>query len=156
VWLAESIAIVEYLEEVFAAPAWPRILPADVRDRGRARQVMAWLRTSQHALRAERPTEMVFYPQAWPVHALTGDGQRDADDLVTVAERLGAGPRGHLFDGVGVVDVDLAFALMRLVASGLAVPPAVAAYVAAVWARPSVRGFVERARPPNPPRLPPR
>src|SRR5574340_909747 len=44
-WLSESTAIVEYLEERFPPPAHPRLLPADLRQRARARQVMSWLRT---------------------------------------------------------------------------------------------------------------
>jgi glutathione S-transferase len=43
--LAESSAIVEYLEEIFPAPAHPRLLPEDVRRRARARQVLAWIRS---------------------------------------------------------------------------------------------------------------
>src|SRR5262245_50860829 len=55
-WLAESSAIAEYLEDVFAPPAYPPLLPADPRERGRARQLMAWLRSDLAALRDERPT----------------------------------------------------------------------------------------------------
>src|SRR5688572_32881595 len=48
-WLAESLAIVEYLEEVFPQP---NMLPADVRDRARARQLMAWMRHDHEIGRA--------------------------------------------------------------------------------------------------------
>jgi hypothetical protein len=34
-WVTESNAIVEYLDEAFAAPAFPRLLPAEPRDRAR-------------------------------------------------------------------------------------------------------------------------
>jgi glutathione S-transferase len=152
-WIAESIAIVEYLEDVFPQV---RVLPADVRDRAHARQIMSWLRTGLDALRRERPTEHIFYPP--PARApLSAAAQRGVDDLVFVAERLGAGPGGALFGGAfGVVDVDLAFALMRVVRAGTRLPAAVEAYAHAVWARPSVREYVEHARPPNPPqRVPP-
>jgi glutathione S-transferase len=37
-WLAELLAIVEYLEETFPPPEWPRLLPADAQRRARARQ----------------------------------------------------------------------------------------------------------------------
>src|SRR6476469_2527269 len=40
--LSESSAIVEYLEETFAPPRYPAMLPASPRDRARARQIMAW------------------------------------------------------------------------------------------------------------------
>ncbi|HUQ04326.1 MAG TPA: glutathione transferase [Kofleriaceae bacterium] len=147
-FVAESLAIVEYLEDVFTSP---RVLPEDVRDRARARQLMSWLRIGTSALRRERPTERIFYP---PAHreALSAEARRDIDDLVHVAERLGAGPSGVLFgDAFGVVDVDMAFALKRVMTGGTEVPAAVAAYADAVWARPSVHEYVAHPRPPNPP-----
>src|SRR5262249_28205214 len=53
---AESSAIAEYLDEVFPAPQYPRLLPADVIERARARQIMAWLRSDLGVLREERST----------------------------------------------------------------------------------------------------
>ena len=49
-WLAESSAIIEYLEDTFAPPKHPRVLPTDPRQRARARQVMAWVRSDLMAL----------------------------------------------------------------------------------------------------------
>ena len=149
-FVAESLAIIDYVEDTFAPDAWPRVLPADRRDRARARQLLAWLRISLTALRRERPTEHIFYPPR--VRApLSPAAQRDLDDLVYVAERLSAGASGALFDAFGVVDVDLAFALQRAITGGADVPPALAAYAAAVWSRPSVHEYVAHPRPPNPP-----
>src|SRR5262249_18245908 len=51
--LSESSAIIEYLDEKFAAPAHPRVLPADRAQRARARQIMAWVRSDLGALREE-------------------------------------------------------------------------------------------------------
>jgi glutathione S-transferase len=45
-----------------------------------------------------------------------------------------------------IADADLALALRRLIAGGDAVPDTLRAYADAVWARPSVRRFVEHAR----------
>src|SRR5688572_4486537 len=42
--LSESSAIVEYLEDSFAPPKYPALLPAAPRERARARQIMAWIR----------------------------------------------------------------------------------------------------------------
>src|SRR5215470_2219028 len=39
-WIAESSAIVEYLEEAFPPPGWPALFPAEVRRRARVRQLM--------------------------------------------------------------------------------------------------------------------
>jgi glutathione S-transferase len=145
-WLAESLAIVEYLEEMFPRP---RVLPADVRDRARARQLMAWMRQDHGALRRERPAERILYPG--PIAPLSAEARAQADQLVRTAERLGANERGQVFEAFGAFDVELAFALMRLVASGFAVPTAVAGYAQGVWTRPSMREFIEHPRPPNPP-----
>lgn len=147
-WLAESLAIVEYLEETFPDPP---MLPTDVRDRARARQVMAWMRQEHDALRRERPAERILYPGAGELPPLSADARRAADDLVRVAQRLGADARGALFGTFGVVDVDLSFALMRLIATGSTVPDSLRAYAQTVWQRPSVKEFVEHERPPNAP-----
>jgi glutathione S-transferase len=145
-WLAESLAIVEYLEEMFPQPS---VLPADLRDRARARQLMAWMRQDHGELRRCRPAERIVY--TFSVPPLSAEARAHADQLVHVAERLGADERGHIFDRFGIVDVELAFSLMRLVATEFAMPAAVAAYAAAVWERPSMREFIEHPRPPNPP-----
>jgi len=55
--LAESSAIIEYLEDVFPSPP---VLPADAKQRARARQLQAWLRSDLAALREERPTTVIF------------------------------------------------------------------------------------------------
>jgi glutathione S-transferase len=147
-WLAESLAIIEYLEEMFPNPP---MLPLDVRERARARQLMAWMRHEHDALRRERPAERILYPSAQPLHPLSDEAQRAAESLVRVATRLGADARGALFGTFGVIDVDLAFALMRLVATGFDVPETLRAYARTIWERPSVREFVEHERPPNAP-----
>lgn len=149
-WIAESSAIIEYLEEAFPPPTWPALLPDDIRDRGRARQLMSWVRTSLGELSVERPFEHVLYRVAAPPAPLSATAQRTADELIRVAERLGAAASSWLFgDRFGIVDVDIACALMRLVGAGAQVPATVAAYAESVWNRPSVREFVEHQRPPN-------
>lgn len=146
-WLAESLAIVEYLEEIQPTP---RMLPADLADRARARQVMMWMRLEHDPLRRERPAEGIMYPRR-DVAPLSPAAARAAESLVRVADKLGVDARGHAFDRFGVVDVELAFALMRLVSSGYAVPDPVRAYVETIWHRPSMREFIDHPRPPNAP-----
>jgi glutathione S-transferase len=150
-WVAESLAILEYLEEAFPPPRHPRLLPEDLRARARARQLLSWLRTGMEPLRRERPIEHIIWPGEAPVAPLSAEARKLADDLVRVVARLGADPAGLLGGGFGSVDAELTLALMRLVSAGTALPPAVDRYVRAIWARPSVREFVEHARPPRPP-----
>ncbi len=144
--LAESSAIAEYLEEVLPPPQFPRLFPEALRDRARARQIMAWLRSDLTALREERSTMTMFYyrSQAKP---LSRQAQQDAERLVRVAEQLLPADGGPLFGVWSLVDADFAFLLHRLILTGDPVPEKVAAYARAQWSRPSVREFVEHARP---------
>ena len=63
-WLAESAAIVNYLDEVFTAPQFRRALPEGVKERARARMVMDWIRSDLMPIREERPTHTMFYQRA--------------------------------------------------------------------------------------------
>jgi len=142
--LAESSAIAEYLEEILPPPA-ARLLPAAPRDRARARQIMAWLRSDLAALRDDRSTITMFY--RFQLQPLSGQAQRDAERLLRVAEQLIPTDGGPLFGEWSLVDSELAFMLHRLICSGDPVPDRVAAYARAQWTRPSVREFVQHARP---------
>src|SRR5690349_18648534 len=84
--LSESSAIVEYLEEAFPSPKYTRLLPENQRDRARARQVMAWLRSDLLALRDERPTSTFFYERA--SQPLSSAGQEAAQKLLRVTLQL--------------------------------------------------------------------
>jgi glutathione S-transferase len=140
--LTESLAIAEYLEEAFPSP---RIFPADVRDRARARMVLLWLRTDLHALREDRPTTTMFYAKA--SRPLTPAGVAARDRLVGVSSSLLPEGRAYLFGDFSIADADLAFMLQRLVANDDPVPERLAAYARRVWERPSVRAFVAMPRP---------
>jgi glutathione S-transferase len=143
--LAESSAIAEYLEETLPPPTSARLFPAALRDRARARQIMAWLRSDLVALRDERSTVTMFYP--FRLQPLSGQAQRDAERLVRVAEQLVPTDRGPLFGEWSLVDAELAFMLHRLILNGDSVPERVAAYARTQWDRPSVREFAAHPRP---------
>jgi glutathione S-transferase len=145
-WLAESSAIDEYLEEVFPPPRHARLYPERPADRARARQLQAWVRSDLAPVREERPTSSVFMRDA--VKPLTPAGREAADRLVRAAEALLPQGAAWLFGDFGIADADLAMMLQRLVANGDPVPARLGDYARRVWERPSVKAW--RARSPRP------
>jgi glutathione S-transferase len=139
--LAESSAIIEYLEEVFPAPAYPSLLPKDVRQRARARQIQAWIRSDLLTLREDRPTTVIFNA---PVQIpLSAAGQIDADKLASVASQLIDDRGENIFGEWSIVDVELAVTLNRLVANGDLVPEKLRRYVQGQWSHPAVQSWVK-------------
>ena len=148
--LSESSAIVEFLEESFPAPAHASIFPSDVRDRARARQIMAWVRSDLFALREERSTEYVFYPHADldPLAPLSPAGINAATKLVAVADQLVPSASGSIFGEWCIADTDLAMMLQRLAKTGFDLPTRIRAYAETQWERPAVKEFCDHVRPP--------
>jgi glutathione S-transferase len=147
--ISESSAIVEYLEDAYPAPSHARVLPADVRARARARQVMAWVRSDLMPIREERSAEYVFYPldQLEPFAPLSAAGERAAAKVLASADRLISAAGRPLFGAWSVADTDLAMMLQRLVRTGHDVPARIRAYAEAQWERPSVKEFRGHNRP---------
>ncbi|MGB6007828.1 glutathione transferase [Castellaniella sp.] len=142
--LAESSAIVEYVDEAFQGPA---LYPRDARQRARARQIQAWVRTDLAALRQERSSEILFSRPAQPLPALTPAASQAAEKLLSVAGRLVPQAGKHLFGAWCIADFELAFMLNRLVSGGDPVPRVLEDYVHEQWGRSSVQrwvGFHER------------
>ncbi|HSM83394.1 MAG TPA: glutathione transferase [Nodosilinea sp.] len=139
--LAESSAIAEYLEDLFPeSPLYPR----DLRDRAQARQIQAWLRSDLMALRAERPTEVVFLQ---PVETpLSAQAEAAAARLCAIAHTLLPTNSLELFGDWCIADTDLAVMLNRLVLNGDPVPQRLADYARHQWQRPSVQLWVNRQR----------
>ena len=141
-WLTESSAIVEYIEDAFSSG--PRLLPTDPKERARARQVMAFLRTGLEALREERPTHTMFYR---PNDAtLTPSAKRCVEKLIKVADALVSSGRS-LGAEWSIADAELAFMLHRLILNGDPMPQVLVEYARAQWNRASVQSFVSHARP---------
>ncbi|HVZ89304.1 MAG TPA: glutathione transferase [Polyangia bacterium] len=147
--LSESSAIVEYLDDKWPAPAHPALLPRDVRQRARARQIMAWVRSDLGPIREERSAEHVFYPPEAlaPVAPLSPAARGALDKLVGFCERLIPADGGSLFGAWSIADTDLAMMLQRLVKTGEALPARVRAFAEREWQRPSVAAFVNQPRP---------
>ncbi len=139
-WLTESLAISEYLAETFPAPAHPRLFPANLAARARARQVMSWLRTSLTALRSDRPTSSVFARPT--VRPMTEKGKEDAAELVRVATALVPAGATQMFEDWSIADIDLSLALMRMIASQDHVPDHLIRYALAQWDRRSVKRYL--------------
>jgi len=135
--LSESSAIAEYLEERFPAPEFERLYPRDVQKRARAREIQAWLRSDLLALRVERPTEVLFAAEKFP--PLSGSGQRAAQKLIAVAERLINGGQQNLFGEWSIADTDLAIMINRLALHGDDLPEKLADYAFFQWQRASVQ-----------------
>jgi glutathione S-transferase len=145
--LSESTAIIEYLEEAFPAPKWPRLLPESLADRARARQIMGWLRSDLMPLREERSTETMFYAHA--KEPLSGKAAASAERLFFVVDRAVGAGNASLFDTFSIADADLAFMVHRLLVNGDQVPEKTRRFAEAQWRRPSVREYVDRTRPPR-------
>ncbi len=143
--VAESSAIVEYLEEVY--PDKP-VLPQATRDRARCRQLMSWIRSDETAaLRNERSTTTMFYPTERAKAPLSPEAKASADKLCAIAARLIRPGEPNLFGAWSIIDSELAFILHRLILNDDPVPERVRAWAEEQWHRPSVREFIERERP---------
>ena len=141
--LSESSAIDEYIEDAF--PGAP-LYPADPRQKARARQVQAWLRSDLMPIRMERSTEVVFYGAKAP--ALSSDAQAAAAKLFAAAQALLPVGQDNLCGDWCIADVDLALMLSRLLLNGDTVPPRLADYARRQWQHPAVQRWVAFERPP--------
>jgi glutathione S-transferase len=141
--LSESSAICEYLDETFAGT---HLYPTNPRDRARARQIQAWLRSDLMPIRDERPTFVVFFGAHRP--ALSESARDAADRLFSAALTLLSGRTDNLFGAWSIADVDLAMMLQRLIVLGDPVPQRLIDYAAHQWRRPSVEQWIHKKRPP--------
>lgn len=135
-WLAESMAITEYLAESFPFPKHPRLYPENLEERATCREVQLFLRTDFMALRQERPTTTIWFARAST--PLSAAAEEAATKLVSAIEPLLAHGRPTLFANWCIADVDLALMLQRLNKNGHTLPPKLKAYAEANWQRPSV------------------
>ena len=144
-WLGESSAIVEYLDDAF--PQTTRALPVDAKQRARARQIMAWIRSDLMPIRQERSTATMFYESERAKKPLSEQGRAAKEKLMRVAGELVLDAKATLFDTWSVADTDLALMLQRLVINGDDVPAKLRDWANAQWSRASVRAYVDHARP---------
>ena len=149
VWLSESSAIIEYLEEMFSPPAYPRLLPADLHARAKARQWMAFVRSDVMQLRIERSWWRCVYDAPDPP-PLSREAERDARELVELVTRLWT--QGELDPAHwNMGHADLALTLLRLWRTKYPLTDAAKTFLEVNVARPSMRAYLEHPRPPFPP-----
>jgi glutathione S-transferase len=148
--LSESSAIIEYVEEKWPPPGHAALLPRDLRERARARQIMAWVRSDLGPIREERSAEYVFYPHGGlpPYAPLSVAARRALDKLVSFAERVVPADGGALFGAWCIADTDLAMMLQRLVKTSEPLPAQLRAFAEREWQRPSIQAYVNVSRPP--------
>lgn len=139
-WVSESLAISEYLAETFPAPDHPRLFPAHLGERARARQLMMYLRTSLFALREARPTSSVFSRPT--SRAMPEPAREEAAELERIALAVIPEGRTTLFAEWCIADCDLALALMRLIANQDPLDHRLVDYATAQFDRKSVRRFI--------------
>ena len=142
--LAESSAIAEYLAETFPAPGYPRLFPADLKERGICREIQAWLRSDLMPIREERPTTSIFYQRVST--PLSEKGQLAAQRLVDAVSALIRPGQTTLFKEWCIADTDLGLMLQRLNLNGYPLGAPLKAYAEANWARPSVHKWVSHQR----------
>ena len=140
--LSESSAIAEYLDEL--SPGHKKLYPQDIRQRARARQLQAWLRSDLLVVRKERPFDLVYFGKKNTV--LSDEAQAAVERLFFVAGHLLEEGAEHLFGDWSIADTDLAIMLNRLVANGDPVPVRLQAYVRRQWDRDSVRAWMDIER----------
>eukprot|EP01112_Ceratiomyxa_fruticulosa_P007780 TRINITY_DN2020_c0_g1_i13.p1 TRINITY_DN2020_c0_g1~~TRINITY_DN2020_c0_g1_i13.p1 ORF type:complete len:221 (+),score=38.40 TRINITY_DN2020_c0_g1_i13:682-1344(+) len=145
--LAESSAIVEYIEEVWPGDKYPPyLLPTDLHKRARARQILSWLRSDLSIIRDERSTNTMYFERA--TEPLSAKAQAAADKLIGVTQTLLSHSSGKfLFDEWTIVDADLSFMLHRLILNGDKVPQNIVDYAKANFERPTILEWTNAKRP---------
>jgi len=140
--LSESSAICEYIEDRYSGTA---LYPANIKDKAKAREIQAWLRSDLMPIRQERSTEVIFMKSAAP--PLSDVAQAAAQKLFLVAEKLLPASKQNLFGEWTIADTDLALMLNRLVFAGDEVPERLVLYAKLQWQRTSVQEWVNKVRP---------
>jgi len=143
-WLAESSAIDEYLEEVFPPPAHARLYPEHPKARARVRMVQAFVRSDLLVLREERPTSTMFAADV--PKPLTPPARAAAERLVRIADRFLPQSAQHVAGAFTIADADLALMLQRLVYNGDPCPERLAEYAQRVFRRPSIREWLSHTK----------
>ena len=140
--LSESSAICEYIEDRYSGTA---LYPENIKDKAKAREIQAWLRSDLLPIRQERSTEVIFMKCA--PQPLSEVAQAAAQKLFLVAEKLLPASQQNLFGEWSIADTDLALMLNRLAFAGDEVPEQLLLFAKLQWQRTSVQEWVNKVRP---------
>jgi glutathione S-transferase len=140
VWLSESVAITEYLEERFPPPQHARLYPADLQERARVRMLQGLIRSDFMALREERSTETIF--QGAPSRPLSETAEAARVRLIRVATALVGEGQASIASEFSIADLDLATMLQRLVHNRDPISEILVDYARSIWKRPSVEKWL--------------
>lgn len=139
-WLSESAAIVEYLDERFPPPAHAALYPRSLAERARVRMVQGLIRSDFLPIRQERSTETIFH--GLPIQPLSEQAEAARLRLVRIAAALVAEGQPFISSEFSIADVDLATVLQRLIHNGDPLPAHLAHYANGIWQRPSIQKWL--------------
>ncbi len=145
---SESLAILEYLDEKYAAPQHPRLLPTHVVDRAKARMFLSWHRCAMTSLRDQRSSETLFFPSERkslkPLNEQTREEVREWTTAVKAHLKHG---QQFLFGEWSIADSEVAFMAHRLIVNGDEIDEQIKAYAENIWRRPAIQEYVNQKRP---------
>ena len=146
--IPDSLAIIEYLEEVFPPPAYPPLWPQDLGERAHARWLAAAMHSGFMKLREGMSFNTCFLPRR---PSPTKEALADAAEMLALFETALSGKRSageFLFGPFGGVDAMYAPAVVRLTAYEVptAPTPLAAAYLRDILAYPLVHRWLDPAR----------
>ena len=146
--IPDSLAIIEYLEETYPAPAHPALWPADPAERAHARWLAAAMHSGFPEVRRCMSFNLCFLPKPPPA---TPEALAEAAEMLgywedALSKKKAAGP--YLFGAFSGADVMYATAAFRLKAFHVPAgkTPLAAVYLDAVLDHPAVRSWTDEAR----------
>jgi glutathione S-transferase len=149
--IPDSLAIIEYLEEIFPPPAHPALWPREAGERATARWMAAAMHSGFTRLREGMSFNLCFVPER---PRPPREAVEEAAEVLrlwegTLAARQSGGGGGpFLFGAFGAADAMFAPVVVRLTA--FEVPtgdtPKAAAYMQAILAHPPVAAWLQAAR----------
>jgi glutathione S-transferase len=147
--IPDSLAIIEYLEEAFPAPAHQALWPADAGERAHARWLAATMHSGFMKLREGMSFNTCFLPtRPAPPQPALDDAAEMLGLLEAALARRKGGTGPFLFGAFGAADAMYAPAIVRLTAYEVptTAAPRAAAWMPAVLQHDAVRPWLEAAR----------